>query len=636
MNVQRRAVPLHEAILYIRWLIPPFVFLASAIHEVILLYLLPRSNASYPLWVPVVVYGITGSIVGWWGLGRLARIAEERERAKAELQAAYDRLSETHRQLLAMHDIGREIASAEDLQHVLEVAARAPISLTNARGSTVVTFDEESDRLHLDVAWGLSETYLEKLRERVKSGIAAKRCSSCNVLTAHVDGNCPLFAGLEDVAKADGIHSLACLPFGRGEKREGIITAYFPHQEGPPEDHLQALNIVATEIANAIESARLRDRHMEALYALEHLTEDTLALEPLLFQILDITLLGWNVKRGGIFLLEEGRMTSLPRVFRGLSNDPTDPVMVLAHNVARQSVRDGAPYIIPDTRLLPAPAPHPDDVRSVAAVPLLAGHETVGVLVMLSEAAGYFRAAHAPFFASIGYHAGLALNNTQLRSRLEHLAVLEERYRLSREIHDGLAQMLSVIGWRLDRAAMLLRRDDREALEHELEDIRQELRAAYLDVREAIDGLRMDINHPQGLVGALAEYVSDFADRTGIDAHFSWDGEMTGIPAHVGAQLLRIVQEGLTNVRKHAHARQVSVSLSRLPDAIELRIDDDGQGFDVTLPRDRSRVGLSSMRERVQKLHGEITIASQPGQGVHILVRVPLRAGAVRPMAMSS
>jgi len=627
MNKGERSpsIPLHERIRQFRWMIPPLVFLGAAAHEIVLLFL-ANPGPGYPLWIPVLLYGITGSIVTWWGLGRLAAFSEEREQAKAELQAAYDRLAETHRQLLAMHDIGREIASAEDLQHVLEVAARAPVSLVDARGSTVVTFDERQNRLRLDVAWGLSNTYLQKLHERLEEGIPMERCKTCTVLSAHVDSNCPLFDGLQEIAKSEGIYSLACLPFGRGEKREGIITAYFPTPDGPPENHLQILNIVATEIVNALESARLRDQHMEAIYALEHLPEQAPALDALLTQILDITLMGWNVSCGVVFLTEGGQLGTRPAAVR-CSHDLGEESLRFAREMARRALVDAAPYIVPDTQH--ADAPWNGDVapiRSAAAIPLVAGQDVPGVLVMFSDAAGYFRAHHAPYLTSVGHHAGLALLNAQLRSQVEYLAVVEERYRLSREIHDGLAQTLSVIGWRLDRAAMLLRKGDHPALEKELEDIRQELRAAYLDVRQAIDGLRLNIHHPGGLYAALSSYVHDFSQRTGIHISFEGEGPVNDIPEDVGVQLLRIVQESLANVRKHAHAQHVYIRLRHTPSSIELYIEDDGIGFDPRQPRHRSRVGLSSIRERAEKLGGTFTLASQPGEGTRILVLIPTRA----------
>ncbi len=617
-------VPLHHVLYTLRWLVPVLIFLASALHELILAWLLPRTDARFHAWLPVLVYGVTGSIAVWFGLGALARNMQERERATRELREMYNHLAENHRRLLAMYDIGREIASAADLQHVLEMAARAPVSLLNARGSSVFTFDEAQDRLRLEMAWGLSDEYVRHLRKRVDAGVSVDRCRTCEVLEAKVSGDCPLFEGLKDVAKAEGIHSLACLPFGRRGRREGIITAYFDTPTPPPESEMYLLSVIAAEIAGTLESLRLRDHQMESMYALEHLAQEECNEEDLWQEILDITLRGWNVSQGVILIPQDGN-GGYRWLARGLSE--SEPALREAvEEIARQVMKTRAPYIVPDMRATTTPSLkrlHPT-VGGMVGIPLVTGIDILAVMVVFSQEPGYFRAHQAPFFLSIGYHAGLAINNARLRARVEHLAMIEERYRISREIHDGLAQTLSLIGWRLDRANSLLRRGEWKKLKEELEDIRAALRDAYQDVREAIDGLRMDIAHPLGLVGTLVEYAREFEKRTGIQVTVESNAQASAIPQDVGIHLLRIVQEGLTNVRKHANASRVTIYLMKSGEQVELEIVDDGRGFNPDIPRSRSHVGLSSMRERAHQLGGTFTLVSQPGAGTRISVVVPV------------
>ena len=100
-----------------------------------------------------------------------------------------------------MHDLGQRLSSADDEQAVLELAAQAPLQLTAARASTVVSFDNERDRLKLDMAWGLSETYLSALRSRMDEGIPAARCRTCVPLRTKATSDCPLFVGLQTVAQ---------------------------------------------------------------------------------------------------------------------------------------------------------------------------------------------------------------------------------------------------------------------------------------------------------------------------------------------------------------------------------------------------------------------------------------------------
>ncbi len=603
-----------------RWLLPLFIVAASAFHEAILRFLQPHVPPAVHPWTPVLVYGFTGTVVTWWGLTYLAQLLGERAQAERQLREAYDQLKATHRRLLAMHDIGREIAQAADMRHVLEVAARAPTTLANAKGAAVFTFDDEHNRLHLDAAWGLSETYLKHLRERIASATVVERCRNCTILEARVSGDCPLFDGLEDIAAAEGIGSLACLPFGRGERRDGIITAYFASPEGPPVDDVQLLAIVAAEIASVLESLRLRRQQVATLHQFEQILDTFQDETALLEHLLSITLTVWGVRRGAIYRPNQERcvlMCAYPEA-------PSPDLAAVMDQVACRVVHTHAPYVIPDLRL----APESNNVRlfgSLAGIPILSGHDLFGVMVLIADEAGFFRAQHATFLLSVGHYAGLAISNARLQAQVEHMAVIEERYRLAREIHDGLAQTLSFIGWRLDRATRLMEQGRWEDLETELEEIRQGLREAYLDVREAIDGLRLNLDHPEGLVGALREYIAGFQARTGLNIAFQAHVSPDKIPPEVAVQLLRIAQESLTNVRKHARARRVWVTLAQEGDAVVLRVQDDGIGFDPSRPQDRDHVGLSSMRERAAKIGGEFQLSSRPGQGTSVQVRVPLR-----------
>ncbi len=609
-------------LLFLRWLVPVLIFLASALHEMALAWLLPRTSERFHSLLPVLVYGVTGSVAVWFGLGALLRIMGEREAAVRELQAAYEHLSRTHRRLLAMYDIGREIASAADMQRVLEIAARAPVSLLNARGASIFTFDEDNDRLHLDVALGLSDEYVRRLRAQVEAGIPADRCRSCEILRANVSGDCPLFQDMRDVAAREGIRSLACLPFGSGGKRDGILTAFFATPQAPPEHEMYTLSLVAAEIAGVLDSLRLRDRQMASMYALEHLGEAEENEEVLWQEVLRVTLSGWEVQRGVILI-----PTEQPSTYRwlaaGFDVEESPQLREAIVRVAESVMASHAPYVVPDVRAA-AEFKALHGVGGLAAVPLLTGTDLLAVMVLLADQPGHFRAHHAPILLSIGYHAGLAVNNARLRARVEHLAVLEERYRISREIHDGLAQSLSLVGWRLDRARNLLERGEWDKLGKELVDIRAALRDAYQDVREAIDGLRLRIDHPEGLGGTLAEYAREFEARTGIHVRLNSNVPAGSIPQDVAMHLVRVVQEGLTNVRKHAAASQVEIHLTRLPGRVELEIVDDGQGFDPSVPRGRGHVGLSSMRERVRKLGGTFTLVSRPGAGTRISVVIPL------------
>jgi len=619
-------MPLHRQILRLRWVAPIVVLLLAAVHQLILHALLQYLVApTQHDFIELLIYGFTGSVVAWIGLTWLARAVGRQEEAERRVRRAYEELEQTHQRLLAVHEIGQRVASAADEQEVLEMAARAPIHLAGACGSAVIAFDEASDQLKLEVTWGLSDRYVHALRRHIAQGIPYDRCQGCVPLRAQITGDCPLFRGMEELAKAEGITALACLPIAREQGREGIISAYFSSPTGPVEDQMRFLNIVATEIAAALEGVRFRTQEMATLYAVENLTQYQQNLNDRLAQGFEATLAGWGVRSGAIWLRDESTGTWNQWVQRGLGHGPDHPDFGLAIRLAEEARQTGKVLLIPDlAQALDLDPSVTRELASAAAAPLISGGEFSGVLVMVSRRPHLFQPRYTPFFSAIAYQTALAIRNAQLHVQVQQMAILDERYRLSREMHDGLAQTLSSLGWQLDHLKMLLHKGRLETLEQELTEARQAVRDAYMDLRETIDGLRLAVEHPGGLVDALGEYMADFGKRTGIEAHFQADGKMMSLPAESDLQLLRIVQEGLTNIRKHAVASHAWVRLRSAADQIELSIADDGQGFNPRLPRGHHHLGLASMRERAQSLGGTFTLATNPGRGTRITVTVPI------------
>jgi two-component system, NarL family, sensor histidine kinase DegS len=203
-------------------------------------------------------------------------------------------------------------------------------------------------------------------------------------------------------------------------------------------------------------------------------------------------------------------------------------------------------------------------------------------------------------------------------------AVLEERARLSRELHDGLAQLVTSLLVRLDTVSDLVRSTRTGEALSELEGMRSMTDDLYQDVRESISDLRTRVSQ-RGLPATLRDYVDAFEDRHGITVTLDERDVPSNLEPLVAFQLLRIVQEALANVRKHASARNAWVGFQRSGDQLELEIRDDGAGFDpeAAVTAARESVGLASMRERAEALGGELRIDSQVGKGTAVRVILP-------------
>jgi signal transduction histidine kinase len=212
-------------------------------------------------------------------------------------------------------------------------------------------------------------------------------------------------------------------------------------------------------------------------------------------------------------------------------------------------------------------------------------------------------------------------------------AVLEERARISRELHDGFAQLVAFLLVRIDTVEGLVAANrDEEALV-ELERMRSATDDLYQDVRESISELRTRVSE-RGLPATVREYVDAYEDRHGLTVHLEGEDVAAALPALIAFQLLRIIQEALANVRKHAHARNAWISFKALEgNKLEMVVADDGQGFEpeavtTAVAQSRKSFGLASMRERVESLGGELKLDSRPGGGTRVIVCIPLKGGA--------
>ncbi len=621
---QVSTVPLHFQLRRLRWMVFPAVLLLAALHQFALYLIAESFPASWHWWVQLLIYALTGSVVAWLGLTWIADAAARRYEAESQVRQAYAELEKNHNQLLALHNLGERVAAADDQHAILEIAARAPLELTGASASTVVIFDAAKDQLKLDMAWGLSDSYLTALRSQLNNGIPSGRCQNCNLLKTHVGSDCPLFQGLLTTAQADGIQSLICMPVNHEEERIGIISAYFPTADGPPEDHIRLLNILGGVIATALENLRARAREVETLHAIDRATynipiNESEALEDIARQVLEISAAGWEAQYAGLFLWDADSSTWDCAAQLGLDQSPQ--CLMLAQESAQQVYSQGRNLI--KTGL---PIDENAGVGSMAAIPLSAEGQTLGALFLGARRQRAINENHSELLKTVAHQIALAIRNAQLYSQLGQMAVLQERHRLSREFHDGLAQTLGFLGYQAERVENLIKAEHNFEAAAEIHELRQTIRDAYADVREAIDGLRLSVEDPSQIADRLSEYAAAFTRQTGILTNFSTNPKGLSIEPRASLQILRIVQEALTNVRKHACAQKVEIVLEEDHENLYLVISDDGRGFPTEIKTDQLHhsYGLTTMRERAEGLGGTLSIATSPNQGTRISVKVPI------------
>lgn len=281
------------------------------------------------------------------------------------------------------------------------------------------------------------------------------------------------------------------------------------------------------------------------------------------------------------------------------------------------------------TEILPA---HCDEVTYLAA------SETASTEISLETGAGvhHYSLEFTPLqdfrSASVGYlllmHDVTEQHRTQaaLLEQQRALAAMQERELVARELHDGLGGVLGYVKMQAQAARLLLARDHKAEADAQLARLVAVAQDAHADVREYIFEASTASPIEQGLGASLQQYLQRFSQIHQIRTELNMPPEMaTGLfEPTVAVQLLRIIQEALTNARKHTHASQVRVSLAIRDDFAEIIITDNGQGFDPAMARSDG-FGLRFMRERAQEVGGNLQVRSAPGQGAQVVVTAPLR-----------
>jgi signal transduction histidine kinase len=283
-----------------------------------------------------------------------------------------------------------------------------------------------------------------------------------------------------------------------------------------------------------------------------------------------------------------------------------------------------------------------------AAIPLMLEGRAMGALALSFRAPQAFARLDRDFALTVAGQGALALGRARLYEELEarvrertaelvtageRLQALsarlqnlqeEERAHMAREIHDELGQQLTSMKMDVAQLNKAIERNNPAALRERVQGLSALLDAMIQTVRRIATDLRPPMLDDFGLLAAVEWQTQEFARRTGIVCHYSANVRELPLAAPMATALFRILQEALTNIARHARARQVEVTLAQEPGTLRLWVRDDGQGLSDRQRLGTGSLGLLGMRERARQLGGEVSLDSTPGAGTTLTVRVPL------------
>ncbi|MBI5714393.1 MAG: DUF3365 domain-containing protein [Chloroflexi bacterium] len=263
--------------------------------------------------------------------------------------------------------------------------------------------------------------------------------------------------------------------------------------------------------------------------------------------------------------------------------------------------------------------------HALVVAPLRSKNHLRGALQLFTRTPRDFNADDLSLLSCIGNQIGVAVENAYNAQRVEQMAILEERHRLAREIHDSLAQTLGYLNLKTELLESSVQHSELDRAREEIVDVRRVVREACYDVRESIDGLRARATDERGLIQMATDYLREFGQRTALATECAVSHSDPPLSPVAETEVLRIIQEALINVRKHAQAKQVRLKIGSEGESLQVEIADDGKGFNPAALSPSNHFGVRIMRERAERLGGQFEIESETGSGTRVRVCVPYK-----------
>jgi signal transduction histidine kinase len=262
-------------------------------------------------------------------------------------------------------------------------------------------------------------------------------------------------------------------------------------------------------------------------------------------------------------------------------------------------------------------------IQAALKIPLFLGDDLRGILVMRFRHRRVFKPEEAELAFALANQAVLALELTRLAEVAQTAAIMEERNRLARDIHDTLAQTFTSILMRLQAAALTLDAGS-NGVRANIDRACDLAREGLANTRRSVQALRPPALMGRSLSMALADALQQMTEGTSLTSEFRLEGQPVALGDDTELELFRIAQEAITNSCKHAQARTLSVQLTYQPHHLRLMVEDDGVGFTLTESTALKGFGLVSMQQRAERIGGNLTICSDHSQGTQICVVLPL------------
>jgi len=537
-------------------------------------------------------------------------------------------------QLLA--ELGRDVSNTLDLDTIL---TRTVERLEVAFQGGAISLLNDQNELEIVATVGEIDSAARQVRLKIGEGICGWVVErGIPFLSNDTWTETRVVPAAHDIGTNRQIRSYIAVPLRTGGRVLGVLSVESDQPNAFTYEDVDLLEAVAAQIGGPIASTRLyqeaqrlaeqverRNEHLTVLNAVARIAVSTLDVERMLAAVTVQIQQGFGFGHVELYTVDEERQ-SLTLAAQAGTFKPNEIGyhLPVTRGLLGRAYRTGRTVYVGDVLADPDYVPEtPRETRSELCVPIVAGARVLAVLNLESRRLDAFTDESVGVLETAADVLASAIENARLYQRAQEAAVLEERSRLARDLHDSISQQLFSMTLTAQAARVQLEKNPARTAT-QLERLQETAAAALAEMRALIFQLRPPGLSEQGLIAALQQHVAALSRREGLTMNLVVSGEER-YTRGVEQAIFRIVQEALNNVVKHAGACSVTVALDVCPEQITLRVVDDGAGFDLGViePVNGRHLGLISMRERAAELGGQLELHSQPGKGTEVVVVVP-------------
>jgi signal transduction histidine kinase len=548
--------------------------------------------------------------------------------------------NDEYSKLAILNEVGLALSQLLDLQEILNLTIDVLVNKLGIAECLIYLWNNENDRYDLMQQHGVTENTTKNIEERRLSGfdLVKQIADTRNAEYVQFLGDDARFSmNIREKYKED---SYIGFPLVSRNLVIGVIELISPALDGNNENDLSFFKTLGRSIGVAIDNAILvtqiqkQKNDAVTLFKLGSKITSSLSLKEVLFEIADVARTITNTDIGMVGLFQES--CNDIRIWSA-SGEDAEKLEGLTINIAEDSPgncflhkkefiginQNGDVLHLHNLKTL-----NNGMINSYLAVPLHIGDRFVGIIEVMDHAVRKFNHNDVILLSQLASHVFVAVEDAHLHEQLRYGATLEEQNRLARELHDHLAQAMGFIKIKAVMAKDQIGNGNLQKANDHVEELISTTSVLYTDLREAIFNLRNTGTDQGNFLKQLQDYLHEYEQYYGLEVRLSVDDHTTTeFTSEVSNQLMRIIQEALSNVRRHACANHVWIKFEQVGGEISISIEDDGSGFNPTEivgeEKSNQSFGLQIIRERVQYIDGKFVIQSEPGKGTKVCIQIP-------------